>query len=91
MLNGNLISNISNAKFGPLFYFTLNVKSLYNRLQTLIRKLPTDKKGRSDIPSFWVLLKISPFMVCHHNPDVQRAGSIDKGAVSFIQFLGFDL
>ena len=45
MLYGCLISNISNAKIGPLFYFTPNVKSLYNRLQYLLRKLPTDEKG----------------------------------------------
>ena len=33
MLYGYLIRNISNAKNGSLFYFTLNVKSSYNRLQ----------------------------------------------------------
>ena len=31
----------------PLFYFTLYVKSLYNRLQSLLRKLPTEKKAVS--------------------------------------------
>ena len=38
-----LISNINYANIGPLFYFTLNVKSLYDRLQFLLRKLPTDE------------------------------------------------
>ena len=38
MLYGYLISNISNAKIGPLFYFTLNVEFLYNRLQSLLHK-----------------------------------------------------
>ena len=45
MLYGYLISNTSNAKIGPLFYFTLSVESLYNRLQSLPRKLSTDEKG----------------------------------------------
>ena len=35
MLYGYNISNISNVKIGPLFYFTLNIESLYNRLQYL--------------------------------------------------------
>ena len=48
-------SNISNAKIGPLFYFTLNVESLYNKLQSLLRKLPTDENGDQTylIFGFW--------------------------------------
>ena len=46
MFFGYLISIIRNDKIGPQFYFTLNVKSLYNRLQSLRHELPTaDKKG----------------------------------------------
>ena len=45
MYFGYLISIIRNDKIGPQFYFTLNVKSLYNRLQCLRHELPTDKKG----------------------------------------------
>ena len=37
MLYGYLISDISNAKIGPLFYFTLNVESLYTKLQSFLR------------------------------------------------------
>ena len=38
MLYGYSISNItiSNAKIGPLFYFTLNIEYLYNRVQTRV-------------------------------------------------------
>ena len=36
---------ISNAKIGPLFYFTHNVESFYNKLQSLLRKLPMDENG----------------------------------------------
>ena len=39
MLHGYLISNTSNAKIGSLFYLMLSAESLYNRLQSLIRKL----------------------------------------------------
>ena len=52
MLYGYLISNISNAKIGPLFYFTLNVESLYNKSQYLLRKLPTDENGGQTYPIF---------------------------------------
>ena len=55
MLYGYLISIISNAKIGPQFYFKLNVKSLYNRLQSLLCKLPTDEKGGQTYP---ILVKI---------------------------------
>ena len=41
----------------PLFYFTLNVKSLYNRQQSLLRKLPTNEQGSQTYP-IWVLVKI---------------------------------
>ena len=64
MLYGYLISNISNAKISPLFYFTLNVESLYNKLQSLLHKLPTDKNGgqlQCYIPNFWVLVNISVY------------------------------
>ena len=52
MLYGYLISNIINSKIGPLFYFTLNFKSLFNRPQSLLRetKLPTDEKGGQTCP-----------------------------------------
>ena len=55
MLNVYFISNTSNAKMGPLFYFTLSAESLYNRLQSLLRKLPTDQKGGQTYPilGFW--------------------------------------
>ena len=45
MIYGYLIGNISNAEIGTLLYFTLNVESLYNIFQSLLRKLPTDGKG----------------------------------------------
>ena len=54
MLYGYFISNTSNAKIGPppLFYYTLSAESLYNRLQSLILKLPTDQKGGQTYPIF---------------------------------------
>ena len=45
-------TSISYDKIGPLLYFTNNVKSLYNRLQTLPRKLQTDGKGGQTYPIF---------------------------------------
>ena len=58
MLYGYLISNTSNVKIGPLFYFTLiSVESLYNRLQSSLRKLPTDEKRGQTYPIFGFLLK----------------------------------
>ena len=52
MLYGYLISNIINSKIGPLLYFTLNDKSLFNRPQSLLRetKLQTDEKGGQTYP-----------------------------------------
>ena len=47
-----LISNTSNAKIGPLLYSTLSVESLYNTLQSLVRKLPMDEKGGQKHPIF---------------------------------------
>ena len=48
--------NISNAKIGPLFYFTIaywrNFQCFYNRLQSLFRILMTDKKGGQTYPIF---------------------------------------
>ena len=49
MLYGYLISNISNAKIDPLFYFTLNVEQWTFIQQTtvlliLFRKLPMVEK-----------------------------------------------
>ena len=52
MLYGYLISIISNAKIGPQFHFKLNVKSLYNRQESLLYKLPTDEKGGQTYPIF---------------------------------------
>ena len=44
MLYGYLISNTSNAKIGPLLYFTPSAEYLYSRLQSLLRKLRRKKK-----------------------------------------------
>ena len=51
-LYGYFVNNISNGKNSPLLSFTLNVESLYNRLQSLLRKLPTDEKGGQTHPIF---------------------------------------
>ena len=50
MLYSYLISNMSYAKIDPLFYFRLNVESLYNRLQSLLCKMQTDEKGGQTYP-----------------------------------------
>ena len=49
-----LISDISNAKIGPLLYFTLYDKSLYTRQVTtvLTEETADGRKMRSD--NFWV-------------------------------------
>ena len=58
MLYGYLISNKSHAKIVPLFIISrlvTSVESLYNGLQFLLRKLPTDEKGSPTylIFGFW--------------------------------------
>ena len=61
MLYDYLMSNISYAKIGPLFYFMLNdVESLNNKSQqittnhnkSLLLKLPTDEKSGQTYPIF---------------------------------------
>ena len=79
MLYGYLISKTSNANIGPIFYFTLSAESLYNRLQSLLRNLPT--KRRLDIPNFWVLVKISLFLVCISDFHNCCKAVIEEGAI----------
>ena len=62
MLSGYIISNISNAKIDPLFYFTLNIEYLNNRLQNFSRKLPMDVKGGQTYPIFGFWYKYHPFL-----------------------------
>ena len=62
MLYDHLISNISYAKVGPLFYLTLTV-NLYITYYINILYFAEGRKRWSDIPIFWFLVKISPFLV----------------------------
>ena len=80
MLYGYFISNTSNGKMGPLFYFTLSAESLYNRLQSLLIKLPTDEKGGQTYPIFcyFYIYKSGPKaeLVVGRNPLTSQEGCL---------------
>ena len=65
MLYGYFISYTINAKIGPLFYFTLSAESLYSRLHSLLRKLPTEEKGGQTYPLFRFWYKLIILFYCY--------------------------